>query len=153
VDTTEQSGNMTQRSSLRSILLLGAVLLCVAGGFSAYVYLLLPVRYELQLQPEALPAIPGATVDLRATGVSRCGSAVPWSSQAMRCDILEGGGLVEVGYSVDSTIVTITSLGSQGEVQLRITIPDWPFPLLASLRILPPMACSHFPSPRRSPSA
>jgi hypothetical protein len=151
-DTTEQSGNISPRSSLRSILLLGAVLLCIAGGFSAYVYVLRPVRYEVLLQPETLPAVPGATVELRAVGLSRFGSTVPWSAQAMRCDVLEGGGLVELGYNADSTVATITSLGYEGEIQLRITIPDWPFPLLATLRIMAPMARSHFSSQRRLPS-
>ncbi|MCZ7555390.1 MAG: hypothetical protein M5R41_03165 [Bacteroidia bacterium] len=145
-DTTEQSDNSSSRSSLRSILLLGAALLCLAAGLWSYVYLLTPVRYELSLQPESLPAIPGASVELRAEGINRIGSAVPWSAQPLRCSLLEGEGLVELLYNADSSMVTVTSLGHEGLVQLRITVANWPFPLLASLRILAPLALFHFPS-------
>jgi hypothetical protein len=145
-DTTEQSDNSSSRSSLRSLFLLAAALLCIAAGLWSYVYLLTPVRYEVSLQPESLAALPGASVELRAEGINRIGSAVPWSAQPLRCALLEGGGLVELVYSADSTVVTVTSLGYEGQVQLRITVADWPFPLLASLRILAPLAGTFFPS-------
>lgn len=141
VETPEPSDNATQRSSLRSTLLLALVLIVLAGGVAAYTSFLVPVRYELSLQPESLPAIPGEKTELRVYGVSRSGSAVPWSGQMLRCDVLDGADLVELSYSDDSTRVTLTAKGTEGLVNLRIRIPDWPFPLLAELRIAAPLAC------------
>ncbi len=105
-----------------------------------YSMLFVSVRYEVDLRPGTLSGEPGARARLQVYGVSRLGGKTPWSEQAMQCELVEGGDLVELSCNEDSTTLFIRCIGGVGSVTLRIRIPDWPFPLLAEFHIAAPLA-------------
>jgi hypothetical protein len=116
------------------------VLTLLAAGLYGYTQYLVTYRVEVEVSPPVLAAEPDAKATIHAYGVGRAGARVPWSTRAIRCELLQGAALVDLRYAADSSAVTIISRGDAGVVELRVFAQDWPFPLFVSLSIEPSLA-------------
>lgn len=116
------------------------MLALLAVGLYCYTQYLVVYRVEVEVLPPVLAAEAEAEATIHAYGVGRAGARVPWSTRAIRCELLQGAALVDLRYAADSSAVTIISRGDPGVVELRVFARDWPFPLFVSLSIAPSLA-------------
>ena len=138
VGTAPEVGAAPPRRPLtgKLALFLGLLSLCLL----TYTSMFMPVRVSVFSSSPTLLALPGATVAVSIRAENRLGWKVPFSSPRLRCEFLDGGGLVSLRYAADSTSVMLESLGSTGAVELRIFTPASAFPLSLRVPILPPFA-------------
>lgn len=130
-------------TTLRPTLLLALLLLAVAAGMFTWTSVLTSIRYEVELHPAQLFAVPGEEAVLSLHGVNRLGGTVPFSETKCRVEITEGASLVTLQADADSVRWTFRTRGGAGTVAMRVFSREWPFPVFAFLRITAPMARLH----------
>jgi hypothetical protein len=152
MNATDNTGTPTKRSSQRPTIVLMATVILLAGGLAGWNVFLRVVRYEIDLDRTQLFTGTVDTVRVSAFGVNGRGGRVPFSSPAIRAEIVEGaqhGRLVEAGTSV----LFVSSGMGEGEVLLRVFVEGWPFPMMVPIRIAAPVAMRHMapsiPAPQR----
>jgi hypothetical protein len=133
----------------RGPLLLLAVLALVAGGMYAWSSLLRSARYEIEIAPAQLFSGARDTARISAFGVNRWGGRVPCSRPAISATIIEGQECGRIAEAGEEGILLFISEGMrEGTVLLHVTVEDWPFPLLAVLKVSIPVAAGHSTHPR-----
>ncbi len=130
---------------LRGPLLLFALLALIAGGTYAWSSLLRSVRYEVEIEPAQLFSGASDTARIRATGVNSWGGRVPFSRPAISVKIVEGHALGRIAKGEgDGDVLFISDGMREGQIMLQVSVEDWPFPLLAVIRVAIPVAAGNF---------
>ncbi|MBR9975829.1 MAG: hypothetical protein KFF77_09640 [Bacteroidetes bacterium] len=134
----------TRVSRRRGTIAVIAVVGLIAAGLFVWNRLLLPVRYELEIERGTLYVGAPDTARIRAQAINRMGGVIPFMQVPLRAVLLEGSALgrLEPG---DHELLFITNGVQEGTVRLRVMADDWPFPLLAELRVVVSIA-EHIPS-------
>lgn len=129
----------TRRRSGRNTFVLVLSVALVAAGLYAWNTYVRSIRYEIALDREQLFTGSLDTMRLVGVGVSRAGTRVPWSHPRIQAEIVDGATLGRLER--DGAGLRFIAHGQrEGEVQLRVSVEDWPFPMLVSFRILVPLA-------------
>lgn len=121
-----------------------AVIALVAAGLFAWNRWMTPVGYELVVGPGTLFTGASDTARIRASAINKAGGAIPFLHFTLRGEILDGRSLgrLEAG---EGELLFISEGTQEGLVRLRVMLDDWPFPLLAEIRIVAPVAMSFLP--------
>ncbi|MBN1447256.1 MAG: hypothetical protein JXA28_04940 [Bacteroidetes bacterium] len=135
-----RSSTRSRPRALHPTLLLTLILLLIAGGMFLYTSVLLPVGYELRVDPPRLYTGRTDSACVTAFAVNRLGGSVPFSRPRITVTVEEGAALVDLRMSADSTEAIILPRDRAGLVLLHVRTAEWPFPMLASLHITVPMA-------------
>jgi hypothetical protein len=97
------------------------------------------VRYEIVLDRAQLFTGSVDTMKLAGVGVNRVGGRVLGSHARIQAEIMDGASLGRLER--DGEGLRFISHGErEGEVHLRVSVDDWPFPMLVSFRIHAPLA-------------
>lgn len=134
----------TRISRRRGTIAVIAVVGLIAVGLFVWNRLLLPVRYELEIDRGTLYVGAPDTARIRAQAINRMGGVIPFMQVPLRAVLLEGSALGRL-VSGDHELLFISNGVQEGTVRLRVLADDWPFPLLAELRVVVSIA-EHSPS-------
>lgn len=142
--STQESTSHTHAQRSRPVLLLGITLVAITAALFLYGSVFTSVSYEVNLEPQTLFAGQPVTASLTLFGVNRLGGRVPFSSPRFRIAIEEGEELIRAEAAGDSTRFTLRTVGVAGTVTLYCYTDEWPFPMIATLRIVAPLAHAVF---------
>lgn len=140
----DEQKQKTRVSRSRGTIAVIVVVGLIAIGTFVWNRLLLPVRYELEIDRGTLYAGAPDTARIRARAINRSGGVIPMLRVPLRAELLEGHALGRL-VPGEHELLFISSGVLEGEVRLRVMADDWPFPLLAELRVVVPVA-QHFQS-------
>ena len=142
-DTHSSSARPSRRGA--AWLILFAAL--AAFGMYAWNHYLRPMRFEVEIDRPTLFTGAADTATIRAYGINRAGGRIPFSAPAIRAELLEGKGLGTL-LPGDTDARFVSSGAGEGVVRLRIHAEGWPFPMLAEIRIVAPVALAPGGLPR-----
>ncbi len=112
----------------------------LSGLLIAWRLVFTPVSARVVCDPAWLAPDGASQCVLRVEVVNRIGTAIPWVHPPLRCEVLEGAGLVTLAYDGDSTSVTLTAGTHAGTVELKVWAEAWPLPMGCSVVLEQPMA-------------
>ena len=136
----QEATSPTRTPRGRPVLLLGTSLVIITAALFLYGSVLTSVSYEVDLDPSLLYAGESESASLVLPGLNRLGGRVPHSAPRFRIAIEEGADLVHLEVAEDSARYTLHTVGEAGTVVLYCYTEEWPFPMIATLRIIAPMA-------------
>ncbi len=138
------------RRSRRATVLLLSFTALVAAGLYVWSSMLQTVRYELAVEPPTLFTGAPDSVRIRAWAVNRWDGRIPFSDPAIRVELLEGSELGSLAQRGGDHAWVFISNGLQGGTAVfRVFVDDWPFPMMAVVRIAAPVAAEYYHLQRR----
>lgn len=122
----------------------------VAAAHLTYFAVFQCVHVTLSVIPDALEPDGRSTAEIRVVRWNRLSTEIPWMKARLRCTVLEGGELVTILQSADSTSITVTARDRTGTAAFRITTDASPLPLYCRIPISTPLAMGRSAPPSAS---